>query len=123
MTDNLEWGESAVSYEEGMKVLDKSYGYALASDGVVHGLVAGDMGYDATHITIPEDHMDAFVEFSERYENLKVDYNRVRDKGNLYAAWASEVFETITEMKDSNELESDLGERLDNLLAKFEKGL
>ena len=67
-------GSMAVSEARGLEVIKKSYGrswgdpasighrFTIGSDGTVFALVAGDMGYDATHITIPKDHILALAE-------------------------------------------------------------
>jgi len=68
------WGSLAVGEDAGLKVIASSYGndatddgwaghrFTVAVDGTVFALVAGDMGYDATHITIPRAHILALVE-------------------------------------------------------------
>lgn len=68
------WGSLAASDEDGQEVIAKSYGlsstdpapfghrFTIARDGTVFALVAGDMGYGATHITIPREHIIALVE-------------------------------------------------------------
>ncbi len=56
------WGELAVDRSEGEMIVLNSYGWTIGSDCTVMGLVAGDQGFDATHITIPRDHILALVE-------------------------------------------------------------
>lgn len=66
------WGSLSVPEDEGLRVLAASYGndhdaeaayrFTIAADGTVFALVAGDQGYDATHITIPRAHIIALVE-------------------------------------------------------------
>lgn len=51
-----------------MDVIEKAYGWTLASTGEIHGLIMGDMGYDGTGIFIPEDHLDAYVHYHPRHE-------------------------------------------------------
>ena len=62
MKPRIKWGEFAVSEEEGLKNIKKSYGWTIASDGTLFGLVAGDMGYEATHIVIPKEYLAALFE-------------------------------------------------------------
>lgn len=66
------WGSLSVPEDDGLQVLAASYGndhdaeaanrFTIAADGTVFALVAGDQGYDATHITIPRAHIIALVE-------------------------------------------------------------
>lgn len=72
--NDITWGSLAVSEEKGLKNIEQSYGcdgtdevdfghrFTIAEDGTIFALVAGDMGYDATHITIPRSHILALVE-------------------------------------------------------------
>lgn len=82
MTDNapkvIEWGSLAVSEEEGMDVIRRAYGWTLGADGTVFGLVAGDMGFDATHITIPKEHLEAFCDAhaADEIEALRAEVER-----------------------------------------------
>jgi hypothetical protein len=74
------WGSLAVSETIGLDVLKKSYGsdadsdlpygqrFTIAADGTVCALVAGDMGYDMTHIVIPREHIIALVEDWPEFE-------------------------------------------------------
>ena len=57
-----EWGSMALDNEDGQKVIARSYGWTIMSDGTVAALIAGDMGYEATHITIPREDIIALVE-------------------------------------------------------------
>ena len=62
MKQKIKWGEFAVSEEEGLEIIKKSYGWSIASDGTLFGLVAGDMGYEATHIVVPKEHLAVLFE-------------------------------------------------------------
>lgn len=61
--EKVVWGSQKADAEHGETVVQKAYDWAIGNDGTIYGLVAGDMGYDATHIVIPEDHARAFVEW------------------------------------------------------------
>lgn len=68
-----EWGSLACNEDDGLKAISTSYGrdatdpaplghrFTIGVDGTVFALVAGDMGYDPTHITIARDHILALV--------------------------------------------------------------
>ena len=72
--DKTPWGSLAVDEAQGLEVIKASYGlpasdpciyghrFIIAVDGTVAALVAGDMGYDFTHITIPRSDILALVE-------------------------------------------------------------
>lgn len=61
---DLMWGADAVSECEGLDVIRRSYGrdagdpypaghrFIIGCDGTIYALVAGDMGYEPTHIAI-----------------------------------------------------------------------
>lgn len=69
----IPWGSLAIDEEKGLEVLKASYGrdgtdpapfghrFTIASDGTICALVAGDMGYDSTHIVIPRQDILALV--------------------------------------------------------------
>ncbi len=81
------WGATATSEEDGLKNIEKSYGrdgtdpapfghrFTIASDGTIYALVAGDMGYDSTHIVIPRDHILALVRNWPEVNILKGEQN------------------------------------------------
>ena len=66
---DLPWGRFKASEDEGKDRIKHSYGndfdcgttfghrFTIGSDGTVFALVSGDMGYEATHITIPREHI------------------------------------------------------------------
>jgi len=68
------WGFNVTSEKEGLDTIASSYGtdadvdyeygqrFTIGGDGTIYALVAGDMGYEATHIAIPRDHILAMVE-------------------------------------------------------------
>ncbi len=74
MTNTTVWGQHAIGEVEGVDAINKSYGrdfddphfcghrFTIAEDGTVMALVAGDMGYESTHIVIPRSHILALVE-------------------------------------------------------------
>jgi hypothetical protein len=71
---DLPWGRFNASEDEGSDRINHSYGndfdcgttfghrFTIGSDGTVFALVSGAMGYEATHITIPREHIIALVE-------------------------------------------------------------
>lgn len=68
------WGSLAVDERWGLKTVSESYGrdgddpapaghrFTIGIEGTVLALVAGDMGYESTHIVIPREHILALVE-------------------------------------------------------------
>jgi len=63
--DEIEWGSlsAAVGKDEGERVVAMSYGWTISVDGSVSGLIAGDHGYEFTHIVIPREHILALFEY------------------------------------------------------------
>lgn len=47
-----------------IEVIKSAYDFTIADDGEVHGLVAGDMGYEGTGIKIPIDHLEAWAKYN-----------------------------------------------------------
>jgi hypothetical protein len=47
--------------ERTLKVVRHAYGWLLDIDGRLCGLVAGDMGYESTHIVIPKEDLEAWI--------------------------------------------------------------
>jgi hypothetical protein len=57
----IEPGKTETPTEIDLDVLHKAYGFTLTVDGEVHGLVAGDQGYDPTGIRISPDVWEEIV--------------------------------------------------------------
>lgn len=47
-----------------LEVVKKAYGWSIAEDGQVHGLTAGDMGFEPSGIFIPLNELIGFAENS-----------------------------------------------------------
>lgn len=78
----IAWGSLAATEEDGLEIVKKSYGWCIAVDGSVAGLVAGDHGFDITHITIPREHIIALVEDWPEFADAttRADLSDAKDK-------------------------------------------
>lgn len=52
-----------------LNTIKQSYGWTIADDGEVWGLVAGDMGFEPTGIKIPVDHLNAWAEYNYKADS------------------------------------------------------
>jgi hypothetical protein len=57
---NPNWKSSDID----LLTIKSSYGWTIADDGEVHGLVAGDMGYEPTGIKIPVEDLEAWAKYN-----------------------------------------------------------
>jgi hypothetical protein len=63
-----------------LEIIKQAYGFTIANDGEVHGLIAGDMGYEPTNIMIPLDHLQAWALYNYRDAEI----TRLREELNAY---------------------------------------
>ena len=51
-------------------VINRSYGWTIATNGELHGLVAGDMGYEPTGIVLDADSLEIWNLGMEAWANM-----------------------------------------------------
>ena len=51
-----------------LPVIKAAYGFTVADDGEIYGLVAGDMGYEPTGIKIPVEDLKAWAKYNYKEE-------------------------------------------------------
>lgn len=63
-----------------LEVIKQAYGFTIADNGEIHGLVAGDMGYEPTNIMIPLEDLQAWALYNYRDAEIE----RLREELNAY---------------------------------------